>query len=77
MNVPAFPTVPKNHGYENALGTGSSSGMSLRDYFAAKAMQASIMAYPDAPDEKIASMAYSVADAMLIEKEKEQTNDSN
>lgn len=39
---PAFPTEPKNHGYEGSEGTGSGSGMSLRDYFAAKAVAAMV-----------------------------------
>lgn len=35
---PAWPTVPKNHGYEDAIGTGSGPGMSLRAYFAGQAL---------------------------------------
>lgn len=43
-------------------------GMSLRDYFAAKAMQAMLVHHvrPIDPDDKIAKRAYEVADAMLI-----------
>jgi hypothetical protein len=33
---PAFPTVPKNHGYDESQGTGSGPEMTLRDWFAGK-----------------------------------------
>jgi hypothetical protein len=41
-------------------------GMTLRDYFAAKAMQA-ILGDPDYsnPDDKLAAASYSIADAMM------------
>jgi hypothetical protein len=47
-------------------------GMSLRDYFAAKAMHAAIIedCNVDATDESIAKVAYRVADAMLAERNK-------
>jgi hypothetical protein len=47
-------------------------GMTLRDYFAAKAMQ-SMLALPDnkrVPDENISQWAYETADAMLKERNK-------
>jgi len=53
-------------------------GMTLRDYFAAKAM-ASLVSAPSAAkavsssipyDQGIAEMAYTVADAMITEREK-------
>jgi len=46
--------------------TNISTGMTLRDYFAAKAMQA-ILGDPDYsnPDDKLAAASYSIADAML------------
>ena len=46
-------------------------GMTLRDYFAAKAMQAFLMqpASITAPDEMIAEAAYDTADAMLKARE--------
>jgi hypothetical protein len=60
MNEPAFPT-----------GTGVTpykSGMTLRDYFAAKAMMA-LIAHPDSDGDKppsvFAKTAYVMADAML------------
>ncbi len=61
---PAFPdTYPSN-----------SSGMTLRDYFAAKAMQAAIHAAisggANVEDSKIASLSYVMASAMLAERDK-------
>jgi hypothetical protein len=41
------------------------AGMTLRDYFAAKAMQSYITADPNAPEEAISFVAYRMADAML------------
>jgi hypothetical protein len=43
----------------------SEAGMTLRDYFAAKAMQVYLAARLDGDDDDIASDAYYVADAML------------
>ena len=59
MNEPAFPT-----------GTGITpykSGMTLRDYFAAKAMQALID--NDGLFSEIPTQAYALADAMLKARE--------
>ena len=67
---PAFP-VPS---YVNVDGDTHSSrikGMTLRNYYAAKAMQSLIIIYADrrlAPEEKIASIcrdAYEISDEML------------
>ena len=57
-NQPAFPSgydVPEN------------PGMTLRDYFAAKAMQAFLMKPSSitCPDEIISQDAYNTADAMM------------
>ena len=54
---PAFPTVMINK---------PEGGMTLRDYFAAKAMQA-ILSDPNysSPDDKLAKASYWIADAML------------
>ena len=41
-------------------------GMTLRDYFAAKAVQGYICSGVPGVDEKIATMAYEMADAMLL-----------
>ena len=65
------PAFPANH---FDLGD-TEHGMTLRDYFAAKAMQATVQAwiinheYPST-DFEVASNAYSVADAMLDERSK-------
>ncbi len=58
---PAFPS-PHYHGY----------GMTLRDYFAAKAIEG-LIAYKseDAPLKKMANTAYKIADAMLKAREGE------
>ena len=55
---PAFP-VP--------TGCGAEWGMTLRDYFAAKAMQAMIAAHE--PDDAIPGWAYGMADEMLKARE--------
>lgn len=72
---PAFPTKEEN--YEKLW---SSAGMSMRDYFAAKAMQ-SIVSSPNEMEslidtlgaktayEKVAETAYVIADAMLRARE--------
>ena len=48
-------------------------GMTLRDYFAAKAMQGLLRQYPDhlmnSPANEVACDAYSMADAMLKARE--------
>ena len=61
---PAFPQ-------ERTLPCGSHEeceGMTLRDYFAAKAMQALIEKYDESPVE-ISLEAYEIADAMLKQRE--------
>lgn len=45
------------------------TGMTLRDYFAAKAMQAYIACRPDCDSDLVAGWAYANADAMLEERE--------
>ena len=69
---PAFP-VPLNPG-ESYQGHGPYDGMSLRDYFAAKAMQAwvsdaSFLGTEEHIDKAV-SISYGIADAMLKEREK-------
>ena len=58
---PAFPA----HHFDLAEGE---HGMTLRDYFAAQAMQALIEKYDESPVE-ISLEAYEFADAMLKERE--------
>lgn len=68
---PAFPVWELNgHGQPEMTGF----GMTLRDYFAAKALQgllaAQIHGFNDSPDKgPFASMSYAMADAMLKERE--------
>jgi hypothetical protein len=62
MNEPAFP----NEGF-NGWGE-PFQGMTLRDYFAAKAMQGMLAActgWSEAGIERLAKCSYSTADAML------------
>lgn len=83
-NQNAFPfkeKVRKNQKYSHNTHWQNHRGMSLRDYFAAKAMQAiiTVMAntdnlvnggyVPHTIDEHIAKNAYDVADAMLKQRE--------
>jgi len=64
MNERAFPT------YHGGYAKCDADGMTLRDYFAAKAMHA-ILSNPDYNNEDsvLASAAYYVADAMLKARE--------
>jgi hypothetical protein len=66
---PAFPD-----GSTNEWGNAYNSGMTLRDYFAAKAMQGLMgRAWGELPPEELfktwATSAYAVADAMLKARE--------
>ena len=67
MREPAFPLVAKDK-----TGMMINMGMSLRDYFAAKAMQALVTEIDDDGSywmpEHVAELAYSQADAMLRER---------
>ena len=61
----AFPATVE---LENPGGTPSTAfflGMTLRDYFAAKAMQAWVSRGDDSGENGIAKWAYEMADAML------------
>jgi len=63
-NQPAFPT----NQYANGISpSGFDTGMTLRDYFAAKAMQALID--KEAFFDDVAESAYKVADHMLRVRE--------
>ena len=59
---PAFPL-------SGPLTTSDNLGMTLRDYFAAKAMQ-SLVALDHTSNINIAIWSYEIADAMLAEREK-------
>jgi len=73
-NTPAFPTTMHNYGD----GKYASHGMTLRDYFAAKALQGFLPdAFQEAPDNYPAKrlapfwagMAYQLADEMMKARE--------
>ncbi len=66
---PAF-TVGSDLGPASNICDGGYGGMTLRDYFAAKAMQSELIANNGCENEKIASWAYAMADAMLAERSK-------
>ena len=71
-NEPAFPQ--SNDRVVHAVSIANSQGMTLRDYFAAKAMQGFI-AYATnkgiyvPPDNELASASYQLADAMMKARE--------
>ena len=59
---PAFPSADfEQHEY---------TGMTLRDYFAAKAMQGMLSASENYQTRELARYAFDVADAMLSQREK-------
>ena len=62
-NIPAFPQYVINNG-----GAYVEGGMTLRDYFAAKAMQA-MTHRGEANVQMVAVQAYAMADAMLKARE--------
>lgn len=73
----AFPEVKTRKHYVTDIDVHSVGGMSLRDYFAAKAMQglladhvARIEGLNLTPVGLIASYSYAIADAMLAERAK-------
>ena len=63
----AFPT--SNYQKIVPISTGYSEGMTLRDYFAAKAMQSFVLNKNILLDDA-AELSYKMADAMLIAREK-------
>ena len=66
-NTPAFPVTSDNYANPN------SQGISMRDYFAAKAMQAILTEDPDYHQKyefiDLADFSYQCADAMLKARE--------
>jgi hypothetical protein len=70
-NPPAFPSSNEVK-VGNCISSGH-MGMTLRDYFAAKAMQALLRQYPDhlmnSPANEVACDAYTLADAMMKARE--------
>jgi hypothetical protein len=72
-NPPAFPHVAdilQVQGNSAFVKTLTQNGMTLRDYFAAKAMQAILSDQNySSPDDKLAEASYWIADAMLKARE--------
>jgi hypothetical protein len=71
MNIPAFPQPdPIANEFHKKFGT--DRGMTLRDYFAAKAMQGMMadgQAFRLVAESTLANTAYEIADAMLKARE--------
>ena len=66
---PAFPQPCTSEGHPGNVCYGvAGGGLSLRDYFAAKAI--SRIPFGEYETERIAKIAYETADAMLAEREK-------
>ena len=65
------PAFPVSHDMALVIGLQNAYGMTLRDYFAAKAMQAIITNHKleDCDDFVVARNAYQLADFMLKERE--------
>jgi hypothetical protein len=66
MNNTGGPAFPVLH-WISGESTGAEEGMTLRDYFAAKAMQSMAQKYSHEGD--ISRNAYKIADAMLKARE--------
>lgn len=60
MNIPAFPLPLGEQNIDPSV-----AGMTLRDYFAAKAMQGFCTAFSDWSHTEITNAAYKQADSML------------
>ena len=71
-NEPAFPTTGLHTNGEGGSICQWNPGMTLRDYFAAKAMHSILTTvYGSMNEKEIAKEAYLQADAMLAERAKE------
>ena len=66
---PAFPVHPDMAAQLGCVPSSSDAGMTLRDYFAAKAMQGFQQEWVYDNSDEIASKAYALADAMLKARE--------
>ena len=79
---PAFPVSTSNpySGHQDGPNTWQFPGMTLRDYFAAKAMQSLLTTIDEFPDEHwrtgVAMDAYMMADAMLKTRSGYQEKDN-
>lgn len=74
-NIPAFPQNTKYMAANGAIQfEGPQGGLTMRDYFAAKAMQGFIQHSASKgiyapPDNELAEMSYDLADAMMEARE--------
>ena len=64
MSAPAFPHERQIRCNGEVIDSEMESGISMRDYFAAAALQGNLIE-PTANNEEVAEWAYSLADAML------------
>jgi hypothetical protein len=72
-NPPAFPIPRHTRHFDNIQGEYvQDDGMTLRDYFAAKAMQGLLASEVNASLQVFAKQAYAVADAMLEARNESQ-----
>ena len=65
-DIPAFPV-------QDAYSMSTDRGMTLRDYFAAKAMQGMLSActgWSESDQERLAKCSYKMADEMMKERDK-------
>jgi hypothetical protein len=63
------PAFPGEKNVRFGQSNDCNEGMTLRDYFAAKAMQSLIVTWPHAASGEISRTAYGYADAMLAARE--------
>ena len=63
-NEPAFPALPISRELNGEL-VYQAKGLTIRDYFAAKAMQGLLASDVNAPMQSFAIRAYKMADAMM------------
>ncbi len=71
---PAWPTTPVSHGYSTESpgnGTGCSTGMTLRDYYAGQALNAFLLGGHGKTYGTIAEEAFNIADVMIEQRGKE------
>jgi hypothetical protein len=71
-NFPGGPAFPVGFSDDDARMSGASRGMTLRDYFAAAAMQGYIAARipSDSTYDDLAEKAFKAADSMLDERKR-------
>jgi hypothetical protein len=68
-NLPAFPSIERDELFSDGRMNLYDRGITIRDYFAAKALSGMSGLRTDSPYH-LASSAYDVADAMLEERNK-------